>query len=688
MFTAVLTRPAGQSAGLAARLARDGMAVLEFPLIGISAVEDDAPLRAALAALETYGLVVFVSPNAIDHALARLDRAWPRGIPVGAVGPGSIAALARHGIATPVYEVLCPKGADRGEAGSSGGEQDFGALPGNEAATSAEHANGSAGTDEGTRFDSEALWAALVARFGVKGFAGRRVLIVRGDGGREWLADRLREAGAEVDYVAAYRRVVPQPSSEAWSRIRALLAGTPHAWLLTSSEGVRNLAVLARAHLTKTERAALASAPFVVPHPRIAETARELGFDRITPSGPGDERIATALRGLSASSRASLDQPAHASSSAHSRMTDSNHDSPSTVPPPPSAVPPLPPNVPFPYDEPRRRGGGVLLWLVVVLVAIATGIGAYALNRKMDRLDARMAARQQALDTQAAELRLKMDEALASVHQMSGQFSQLEGKLADAQTAQQALQKQYDDLARNRDDWTFAEVEQMLSAASEQLQLTGNTQLALAALQSADARLAALASPQALVVRRAIAQDIDKLKSVPSVDLAGLAIKLDDAIARIDSLPLAGEAPVVHAAPNTAAPATASSAAAGEPRWKAWWRTISAAVGAELRSVVAVRRIDNADAMLASPDQGRFVRDNLKLRLLSARIALLSRDQTTLKSDLQAADAALTRYFDGSAKSTGTVRELLKQVGDGAASVQAPDINASLQAVHNAKAGG
>jgi uroporphyrinogen III methyltransferase/synthase len=369
-------------------------------------------------------------------------------------------------------------------------------------------------------------------------------------------------------------------------------------------------------------------------------------------------------------------------------MTASNHDSPSTVPPPPSAVPPLPPNVPFPYDEPRRRGGGVLLWLVVVLVVIATGIGAYALNRKMDRLDARMAARQQALDAQAAELRLKMDEALASVHQMSGQFSQLEGKLADAQTAQQALQKQYDDLARNRDDWTFAEVEQMLSAASEQLQLTGNTQLALAALQSADARLAALASPQALVVRRAIAQDIDKLKSVPSVDLAGLAIKLDDAIARIDSLPLAGEAPVVHAAPTTAAPATASSAAAGEPRWKAWWRTISAAVGAELRSVVEVRRIDNADAMLASPDQGRFVRDNVKLRLLSARIALLSRDQTTLKSDLQAADAALTRYFDGSAKSTGTVRELLKQVGDGAASVQAPDINASLQAVHNAKAGG
>ncbi len=663
MFTAVLTRPAGQSVGLAARLADDGIAVFEFPLIDIRPVEDDAPLRAALASLEAYALVIFVSPNAIDHALSRMDRSWPASVPVGAIGPGSVAALARHGIATPVYQVVCPKGADGGASAHSRDE---------------------------TRFDSEALWAGLEARFGEKGFAGRRVLIVRGDGGREWLADRLRETGAQVEYVAAYQRAVPQPADEAWARIRTLLGGAPHAWVLTSSEGVRNLVELARTHLSEADRAALTSAPIVVPHPRIAETAREFGFDRITPSGPGDERIAAALRSLSASSGASLDQPAHALHSAHSRMTDSKHDSPNTVPPPPSALPPLPPNAPFPYDEPRRRGGGsVLLWLVVVLVAVATGIGAYSLNRKMDRLDGRMAARQQALDAQAAELRLKTDEALSTVHQMNAQFSQLEGKLADAQASLQALQKQYDDLARNRDDWTFAEVEQMLSAASEQLQLTGNTQLALAALQSADSRLAALASPQALVVRRAIGQDIDKLKSVPSVDLAGLAIKLDDAINRVDSLPLVGEAPVTHAAPAAAAASAGASAAApGEPRWKAWWRKVSAAVGTELRSVVEVRRIDNADAMLASPDQGRFVRDNVKLRLLSARIALLSRDQTTLKSDLQAADAALARYFDGSAKSTQTVRALVKDVGDGSASVQASDINASLQAVHNAKSRG
>ena len=670
-FTAVLTRPAGQSAALAARLARDGMDVFEFPLIEIAPVEDPLPLRDALATLERYALVVFVSPNAIDHGLAELSLPWPKAVPAAAIGPGSVAALARHGLAPPAIEVICPAGADAGEVRVKGA------------------GNGNGDDAASQRFDSESLWAVLEARFGEGGLAAKDVLIVRGDGGREWLAERLREAGANVQAVAAYRRRVPQASPDAWSRARALLAGVPHAWLVTSSEGLRNLETMARAQLSAAEFSALRHAPLVAPHPRIAETARALGFDRITQSGPGDERIAAALRAISASSRASFDQPASASFSAPLRMTDSNQDSPN---PAEHAAFNQPQSGAFVYDEPkRRRGGGVLLLLIVVLaVACATGIGAYALNRKVDRLDARVAARQQAIDAQAAELRVKIDQALATVHQVDAQFAQLQGKLADAQTAQQALQKQYEDLARNRDDWTFAEVEQMLSSASEQLQLTGNTQLALFALQSADTRLAALASPQAMLMRRAIAQDIDKLKATPSVDLTGLAIKLDDAISQVDSLPLLGEARVPRPAPASGVPAAAgaSAAAAGEPRWKVWWREVSSAVGVELKGLVQVRRIDNADAMLNTPEQGEYIRENVKLRLLSARLALLSRNQTTLKSDLQAADAALARYFDGGARRVQSVRALLKEVGAGAASVETPNINTSLQAVHNTKSRG
>ncbi|MGN6316782.1 fused uroporphyrinogen-III synthase HemD/membrane protein HemX [Trinickia sp.] len=673
-FTAVLTRPAGQSFALAAALEREGIDVFDFPLIDIVAAEDDAPLRAALDALERFALVIFVSPNAIERAFDAVPGlVWPAAVPIGVVGPGSVAALAARAIAPPTHLVVAPAGADSLAGAPNGGDD--------------------AGGEPGVRFDSEALLSAISERLGLASLNGRPVLIVRGDGGREWLADRLREAGARVEAVCAYRRVLPAPAAQAWARVRALLQGAPHAWLLTSSEGVRNLDALARAELTDAERAALRRAPLVAPHPRIAETARALGFDTITTSGPGDARILGALRALSESSRAFLDQPARAPmapdfSSTHPRMTDTNQES-SSASFQPAATPPFPPPMPPVYDAPRRRGGG-LVWVVVILLAIATGVAAFAFNRKLDRLDARLASRQQALDAQTAELRTKTEQAIATAHQADASLSQLQGKLADAQTAQQALQQQYQDLARNRDDWTLAEVEQTLSSASEQLQLTGNTQLALFALQSADTRLAASASPQALMVRKAIAQDIDKLKAAPSADLSGLAIKLDDAIEQIDTLPLLGEAPSAHASPaaGASAPVTASAAAPGESRVAHWWRVFSRAAGDELKSLVQVRRLDNADAMLNTPEQAEFIRENVKLRLLSARLGLLSRNGATLKSDLQAADAALARYFDGASKRTQNVRALLKAVGQGAAAVEMPNLNTSLQAIHNYKSRG
>ncbi|PRY06981.1 fused uroporphyrinogen-III synthase HemD/membrane protein HemX [Paraburkholderia sp. BL25I1N1] len=655
-FTVVITRPAGQSNELIARLAAAGIATLDFPLIDIAPVTDDAPLRAALASLERYALVVFVSPNAVDHAFAHSDAIWPHALPIGVVGPGSVQALARHGVAAPAYNVISPP----------------------------------AGSDEDTaRFDSEGLFAAIDTALGATSLEGKRVLIVRGDGGREWLAERLREAGAEVDTVAAYRRLVPEPSIGAWARVHELLAGEPHAWLLTSSEGVRNLHELAQDHLTADEIAQLKRAALVTPHPRIAQTARALGFDSMTVSGAGDDRIARALiAAVPPVVQPVSSNPAH--SPAKSRMTETNAST--NASPQPAATTALPPNQPFtPYEAQKRHSAsGPLLWFVVVIMACAAGVGGYALNRKVERTEQQIVQRQQTNDTQTNELRIKTEQALATVHQSESQVAQLEGKLADAQTSQQALQQQYADLARNRDDWTLAEVGQMLSAASQQLQLTGNTQLALFALQSADTRLAASDSPQAVAVRKAIAQDIDKLKAAPSTDLTGMAIKLDNAIDQVDNLPLSGEAPIAHATPRAATWADTAkvAAATGEPRWKVWWREVSTGIGQQLTSLVQVRRIDNADAMLVTPDQGYFVRENLKLRLLSARLALLSRNETTLKSDLQAAQNALTRYFDNSSKKTQTVTDLVKQVEAGSAAVELPNLNTSLQAVNQYRSRG
>ena len=656
-FTVVITRPAGQSSELIGQLHDAGIATLDFPLIDIAPVVDDAPLRAALAALERYTLVVFVSPNAVDQAFARSDGIWPHALPIGVVGPGSVQALAGHGVAAPAHRVVSPavSGAD----------------------------------DESASFDSEGLFSAIDASLGAASLEGKRVLIVRGDGGREWLADRLREAGAEVEVVAAYRRIVPEPSIGGWARVHELLAGAAHAWLLTSSEGVRNLYELAQEHLTADEIAQLKRATLVTPHPRIAQTARALGFDSITVSGAGDQRIVRALlAAVPTVVQPVPSNPAH--SPAKSRMTETNAST--NASPQPAATTALPPNPPFtPYEAQKRRSAsGPLLWFVVVVMACAMGVGGFALNRKVQRTEQKLVQRQQANDTQTSELRIKTEQALATVHQADSQVAQFEGKLADSQAAQQALQQQYADLARNRDDWTLAEVGQMLSAASQQLQLTGNTQLALFALQSADTRLAASDSPQAVTVRKAIAQDIDKLKAAPSTDLTGLAIKLDNAIDHVDSLPLSGEAPIPHATPHAATWADTEkvAAATGKPRWEVWLHEVTTGVSQQLTSLVQVRRIDNADAMLVTPDQGYFVRENLRLRLLSARLALLSRNQTTLTSDLQAAQSALTRYFDNSSKQTQTVVDLVKQVQAGSAAVELPNLNTSLQAVNQYRSRG
>jgi uroporphyrinogen III methyltransferase / synthase len=724
--TVVITRPAGQSAELISALAAQGIDAFEFPLIDIADAADNAPLVEAFSMLQRYALAVFVSPNAVDRAFASIAGTlpaftWPADVPVAVVGPGSAKALARHGIVPGTHRIIAPGGALasgplEAERPAGGGRPFVPAEPPRaddspavqvssdsyarspapaQSASSPVSAPSASGTP---RYDSEALLGAIAAAFAPHGLAAlkdRRVLLVRGDGGRELLADTLRAQGTSVDAIAAYRRALPEPRGDAWRRVHALLAGARHAWLLTSSEGVRNLDELAREHLNPDEIAALKHASVVTSHPRIGETARNAGFDRITVSGAGDHAVVGALRAVFSPVNQEETLPKTQSQTAQSRMTDSKDSQApsSTASSPARPGPAVPPNVPFtPYEvqKPRRSAGALIAWIIVVLLLAAAGVGGYALNRKVDRIQQQLAARQQANDAQTAEMRLKTQQALDSVHQVDSQAAQLGGRITDLQTQQQALQASLQDLAKNRDEWTLAEVEQMISAASQQLQLTGNVPLALFALQSADTRLAASNGPQVIAVRKAIAQDIDKLKATPNIDLAGLAIKLDDVIGQLDSLPLAGETPVAQASPHASTPADVGklAAATGEPRWKAWWRTFSSGIAQQLTSLVQVRRIDNADAMLVAPDQGYFLRENLKLRLLSARLALLSRDEALMNSDLQAADRALAHYFDSSAAATRNARDLIAQVKKGGAHVQLPNLDTSLNAIHQVKSRG
>jgi uroporphyrin-3 C-methyltransferase len=305
-----------------------------------------------------------------------------------------------------------------------------------------------------------------------------------------------------------------------------------------------------------------------------------------------------------------------------------------------------------------------------------------------------------------------------TTRELQGKVTVLESKQVESQSQQLALEQLYQDLSKNRDDWALAEIEQVLSTASQQLQLAGNVQGALIALQNADGRLSRSDKPQFILIRRAIGHDIDRLKALPSLDLTGIALRLDSIIGQIDGMPLLADEkpalpalqpkrsmrPVARVEPATRtvgaggksaalAPAGAGTAAAPAAAGSDWmyalgdrWQSWSSEMWGEIRQLIRVRSVDTPDALLLSPSQAYYARENLKLRLLNARLALLSRNESAFRSDMIASQEAIIKYFDTRARQTQTAQALLRQVQASNLAIDLPTLAESLNAVRNYKA--
>jgi uroporphyrin-3 C-methyltransferase/uroporphyrinogen III methyltransferase/synthase len=311
-----------------------------------------------------------------------------------------------------------------------------------------------------------------------------------------------------------------------------------------------------------------------------------------------------------------------------------------------------------------------------------------------------VAQRLRSSETLNTETKLLVKSVQDSTKELQAKVNVLENKQAEAQGQQLALEQLYQDLSKNRDDWALTEIEQVLSTASQQLQLAGNVQGALIALQNADNRLSRSDKPQFIQIRRAIAHDLDRLRALPAVDVTGIALRLDAIIGQIDSMPLlSDEKPVAVATPPkpsrrhpkpvaAAKTATAKDNAAGDwladlqNKWESW----SNEMWTEMKDLIRVRRVDTSDALLLSPNQAYYARENLKLRLLNARLALLTRNETAFRSDLIAAQDAISKYFDTRAKQTQTTQALLRQVQASNLAIEMPTLAESLNAVRNYKA--
>lgn len=342
-------------------------------------------------------------------------------------------------------------------------------------------------------------------------------------------------------------------------------------------------------------------------------------------------------------------------------------------PTPPAWQPPEPPRA-------RKGGGAALPWLLFVLLAAGAGIGGWSLNQKLDHVQQEMAKRQQTGDAQVMQAQVRTAQALDTLRDVQNRLTSLEGRVADSRSQQAALEQLYQELAHNRDEWVLAETEQIVTSANQQLQLTGNVRGALIALEGADARLARTGAAQLAGVRDALKKDIDRLKAVPAADLPQLTGKLDQAIAMIDTLPLQAE----EGHPTNKADAAGASGA-GDTGWRATWQRLTGEVLGSLRQLVQVRRLDDPDVMLVAPEQGAFLRANLKLRLLNARLALLARNAAAVHSDVQVAQAALDKYFDARSRRIAAVKSLLDQVDVGARTIELPTLDGSLSAIGQVK---
>ncbi|HEX7609992.1 MAG TPA: uroporphyrinogen-III C-methyltransferase, partial [Solirubrobacteraceae bacterium] len=335
---------------------------------------------------------------------------------------------------------------------------------------------------------------------------------------------------------------------------------------------------------------------------------------------------------------------------------------------------------------------------VAALIAIVALVFAWKADQRMRGVEQELVRRQQDSAGQSSEARLVAKQAQESAREAAAKVALLEARVAEVALQRSQLEELMQSLSRSRDENLLVDVEAAIRVALQQTAITGSAEPLVASLKQSEERLARANQPRLEGVRRAIARDLDRVKAASVADISALTIKLDEAIRLVDELPLLGAAlPRAEPGRGTAAPAPAlrppaSAVSAAAPGPWAW--NINDATARvlgrgwdEIRALVRVTRIDHPDAVLLAPDQAFFVKENVKLRLLNARLALLSRQFDTAQNDLQVAQAALDRYFDRASRRTTLASELIRQVALQARQGGVPRPDDTLAALTAAVAG-
>lgn len=328
----------------------------------------------------------------------------------------------------------------------------------------------------------------------------------------------------------------------------------------------------------------------------------------------------------------------------------------------------------------------------VLLAALCAAAVMYAWNtqQRVKGLEQQMVKRQEDSSAQAAEAQMLARQAQDNSRDAAAKVALLEARVAEAALQRTQLEELIQSMSRSRDENVLADVEASVRVAMQHASITGSAEPLVIALKQAEERLARQNQPRLDGVRRAVAQDLEHVRAAGAVDVSTLALRLDEVVRMVDELPLLsapqrGTARQPVRAPQPVASAASGADAAPDPAWidllGERWAALGARVWDEVRRLVRVTPIDQPEAMLVAPEQAFFLRENLKLRLLNARLALLSRQFDTAQADLLDALSALERYFDrGSRRTVGAI-ELVRQVSAQARQVTVPRPDATLAAI-------
>jgi uroporphyrin-III C-methyltransferase len=333
--------------------------------------------------------------------------------------------------------------------------------------------------------------------------------------------------------------------------------------------------------------------------------------------------------------------------------------------------------------------------LLIVALTAAALLSSFLLWQKLSTIQEELARRSADSGAQAIEARTLARQAEDATRELAARLTLQETRISEVSLQRSQLEELMQSLSRSRDENLVVDLESALQLAQQQAQLTGSAEPLLAALKSAEQRLARAAQPRLNNLQRAIARDLDRIKAASLTDVPVLMLKLDELARLADELPVANAmASAVAAAPPVIVPGHAASAAGGpalawfdELSLRAWSRSALDSLREEARKLLRVSRIEQPEAALLAPEQAFFLRENLKLRLLNARLGLLSRQTDNTRADLAAASSWLGKYFDPASRKTQTAAQLLAQVQSQLKTSELPRLDETMAAISTAAAG-